>query len=425
MTPLKIAVLGRDHWIALAAKALSRLGHQVQTIDLSEKTSLEDIESALKTLQPHFALGRNFYPFDARLHLNHCRGAQLEEMVGRLNIPCALWYIDHPAASGTFQQQVRWRTGPHPKNMHFFCMDRHHLAFFRSRSVDCSHLPIGFDEDLANGPANPALRSQFAMNLFFAGTPAAIGGFLDPQDDSRILATFFNGAAASLLAALRPCAGRRPGVTDEMLQKNLDENLKPFFLTWHATAESYLDGRRKLEDAVGAMFLSPQFRDAFWQIDTYYSASQMACLLSGLRRKKIQIFGGDGWKNFFGNYQESYPRLDYATELPAACAASKIVFCYTKWQFPGAVHERPLIALGCGGFPLTDYREEIEDLFRPGEIVAYRSIEEAHSLIDHYLDHETERRAVVERGRARVLSEHTYRRRMQALVDTLSRQWNL
>ncbi|MEW5722382.1 MAG: glycosyltransferase, partial [Thermodesulfobacteriota bacterium] len=32
------------------------------------------------------------------------------------------------------------------------------------------------------------------------------------------------------------------------------------------------------------------------------------------------------------------------------------------------------------------------------------------------LEHETQRRAVVERARARVLAEHTYRHRLQTLV---------
>ena len=58
----RIALLGKDIWIEFAGKALSRLGHEVRSFDLSASTTPEELENSLRGYQPNFAMGRNYYP---------------------------------------------------------------------------------------------------------------------------------------------------------------------------------------------------------------------------------------------------------------------------------------------------------------------------------------------------------------------------
>jgi spore maturation protein CgeB len=79
-------------------------------------------------------------------------------------------------------------------------------------------------------------------------------------------------------------------------------------------------------------------------------------------------------------------------------------------------------ATGCGALLVTDSKDNLQELFAVGkEVVAYRSPEEAIKLIKHYLDHPNQASEVANAGQARTLREHTYRHRMEELVDILRR----
>jgi spore maturation protein CgeB len=78
-------------------------------------------------------------------------------------------------------------------------------------------------------------------------------------------------------------------------------------------------------------------------------------------------------------------------------------------------------ATGVGTMLITDSKDNLTTLFELGkEVVAYHSPEEALELIDYYLGHEEERKAIAQAGQARTLREHTYRHRMEEFVDIVS-----
>ena len=56
-------------------------------------------------------------------------------------------------------------------------------------------------------------------------------------------------------------------------------------------------------------------------------------------------------------------------------------------------------------------------------MVSYRDPEEALDLVGYYLNHETERRALAEKARQRVLAEHTYRHRLASLIETMRQDY--
>jgi hypothetical protein len=75
-------------------------------------------------------------------------------------------------------------------------------------------------------------------------------------------------------------------------------------------------------------------------------------------------------------------------------------------------------ATGVGTLLITDWKDNLHEMFEPDkEIVAYRSAGECVELVQYYLAHESERQAIAHAGHRRVLREHTYRHRMQQLVD--------
>jgi spore maturation protein CgeB len=75
-------------------------------------------------------------------------------------------------------------------------------------------------------------------------------------------------------------------------------------------------------------------------------------------------------------------------------------------------------ATGVGTLLLTDYKQNLADMFGPGrEVIAYRDANECVELAEHYLTREDEREAIARAGQQRTLSEHTWYHRMQELVE--------
>lgn len=79
-------------------------------------------------------------------------------------------------------------------------------------------------------------------------------------------------------------------------------------------------------------------------------------------------------------------------------------------------------ATGCGALLITDYKDNLGDLFEIGkEVVAYRSQEECVALIKYYLKHPEEASVIAKAGQARTLREHTYEKRMMQTAEFLTR----
>jgi spore maturation protein CgeB len=90
---------------------------------------------------------------------------------------------------------------------------------------------------------------------------------------------------------------------------------------------------------------------------------------------------------------------------------------------PYANNSRLYEATGVGTLLVTDWKENLHEIFMPGkEVVAYRSPEECVELIQYYLTHEEERKAIASAGQQRTLREHTYYQRTQELADIVCKR---
>jgi len=86
----------------------------------------------------------------------------------------------------------------------------------------------------------------------------------------------------------------------------------------------------------------------------------------------------------------------------------------------GGLNTRTFEILAAGGFELVDQVPGLAEHFEVGrEIVAYASPAQFRELTDYYLAHPSERAAIVERGRSRVLRHHTYEKRLEVILKTL------
>lgn len=74
----------------------------------------------------------------------------------------------------------------------------------------------------------------------------------------------------------------------------------------------------------------------------------------------------------------------------------------------------------CATLQLTDARDDLASFYTPGvEIVTYTTPQEMVEKIDYYLTHEEERQAIAMRGMYRTMRDHTYARRLDAMLAIL------
>lgn len=144
-------------------------------------------------------------------------------------------------------------------------------------------------------------------------------------------------------------------------------------------------------------------------------------ILNSLREFKLGVFG-DGWKMWHALHLKKTP--DYYKGKAAGekalklYASSKIILNIHGPEAKYGVNTRTFDISACGAFELADYRPEMDKLFKPGEeIVYYRDADELKRLVRFYLENPEKRRAIIEKGKSRVLSSHTWSHRMREVVE--------
>lgn len=79
-------------------------------------------------------------------------------------------------------------------------------------------------------------------------------------------------------------------------------------------------------------------------------------------------------------------------------------------------------ATGCGSMLITDYKDNLNELFKIGEeIEIYRNTDELIDKISFYLENEDQRKKIAEAGQKRTLTEHNYENRMRELLKIIEK----
>jgi spore maturation protein CgeB len=111
-------------------------------------------------------------------------------------------------------------------------------------------------------------------------------------------------------------------------------------------------------------------------------------------------------------------------EMAAMFSSAAVVLNLHTWfgEHDHGLNPRLFEAAGCGAYQLVDWKREIPELFDvPGEIVCYRALDEIPALVEAALADPARTRAIAENAQRRAHRDHTYRVRMQALLDTVGR----
>jgi spore maturation protein CgeB len=162
------------------------------------------------------------------------------------------------------------------------------------------------------------------------------------------------------------------------------------------------------------------------QIDVLFvgSADLRRVLLLEKVREVVSIYGSRWDRHrplMSAQLQERiHSRQVWGEELHDLLHGSKIVLNITRSDFFGAetgLNLRIFEALAAGCFLLTDYCDELRDLFRLGEeIETYRGSDELAEKIDYFLRHDDRRQAIAARGHERFCCDFTWQARVREFL---------
>lgn len=220
------------------------------------------------------------------------------------------------------------------------------------------------------------------------------------------------------------CAGRLPQPVQEHIWNQLENSA---FL-W--------DGKERLQEGVSEELLricqtvTPELcNPGFTMEDDYYFRQwTLARKLSNIERTLLfeQLAGQYDFRLYTRENEvvpesiHRYPPVNAMTEQLKVFQSSGVNLNVTLRSIESGVPLRVFDILSVGGFVLTDYRKDAEELFREDEeIVMFRTPEEMMEKLAFYTTHETEQKRIAKNGHRRARAEYSYERMLEEILQKI------
>ena len=125
------------------------------------------------------------------------------------------------------------------------------------------------------------------------------------------------------------------------------------------------------------------------------------------RHFKVELYSTDQDERLKQVTHRGY--ADYYSQMPDVFRASRINLNVSLKLIKSGVPLRVFDILACGGFLITNYQEELYELFVPGEdFVVYESIEDLFEKAVFYMEHDAERERIARHGYETVSQRYTF-----------------
>lgn len=151
---------------------------------------------------------------------------------------------------------------------------------------------------------------------------------------------------------------------------------------------------------------------------THLDRMSLLRLLSGKHEMNLYTYElSDAEKKLLPNVKYCGP-VNYIEEMPQVFKASKVNLCPVLKANRTGIPLRALDIMGCGGFLLSSYQQELDEYFiNEGECVMYSSLEDALDKADFYLKNDELRTPIAEAGMRRIREQFRYEDRIERLLS--------
>ena len=369
--------------------AFQRLGITVveETTQITQKkvSGSQIVDSVSGLIKKHtflFIFSVNFFP-------------ALSDICDFFQIPYICWTVDVPVLE-LFSTAIK------NKCNRIFLFDRSQYLYFRERNPEgIFYLPLATNverwEKIISG-ATEAERRAFEADVSFVGS---LYGEKNRYRQLKGLSEFAKGYVSGLVEAQLQLYGVNiveTSLSDELMaemDKVVPDMHQPLYGNDRAAqrymiAHSYIGYEIAQVERLRLLNALAEHYNV-----NLYTRSDTAGLVG------VNVHGG----------------VKTLTEMPIIFRESSINLNITMRPIATGLSLRVFDVCGCGGFLLTNWQEELPELYEPGlEVEYFTSQEELLDKADYYLKHDDERRTIAIRGYERTKREHTYDIRIAEMI---------
>ncbi len=370
--------------------------------NISDSRRIKSLESYITRYEPLFVYGINYFPAIAEV----CRIYNVTYMSQTVDSPI-LTLFDKSICNATNR---------------IFLFDRAQYDLYSRYNPDgIFHLPLAsavdrFDKIISS--INDKDRKRFSSDISFVGSTYREK---DPLSQLTGLSDYTRGYIDAMIESCMKIYGYYP--VKDALDKRIVSEIKeaagddfPVFKEGVAESDNYVVSHRYIGShiAVTERERTLSLLSKFFHVDLYTrsdvsSLADTASVITDLRECAPSLSG-----------LYVHPGVNTLTEMPKVFNLSRINLNITMRPIETGLPLRCFDILGCGGFLMTNYQPELEDMFIIGEdLESYSSPEELVDKCSYYLIHEDERAAIARNGYEKVKANHTHIHRLKEMLKTV------
>lgn len=362
--------------------ALDQLGHKVHYIHIDNNSY--DYEQFIRNLMNDIA---HFKP-DFVLTVNHLgfdKEGRLTELLTEMEMPYVSWFVDSPnIILSCFSQNIS-------DLCNIFVWDRDYINdVIKAGYPNVDYLPLGTSPEIFyNKPEPYKYEVSFVGSSMVYATHKNIQSFIHRPD---------------LLSKLEL-------VSEKFMQlrsRYVSDAIEVLKAEKHIINFEDSDQKDDFEAAV------------LWRSTQKYRLSGILKLPAFI----TTISGDPNWPRLVPEYFNIIPERFYYDNLVDFYNSSRINFNMTSLQMKNAVNQRVFDVPATNQFLLTDNKEQLYEVFDcKTDVAVFNQIEEIPELTDYYLKHEQIRQKMANEACKKVLSAHTYRHRLQVMIEIMKKRY--
>ena len=364
--------------------AFERLGHEVALYrkSIEELKVNEENEKALETY-----LEKNKVDFV----FSNVFGRLVAKVTNRLNMKYAVWCMDSPAFVAYMPEAAF-------DNCYLFYFDYREYELRKQEGFsNAYHLPLAADIVRSGGlTITDEEIKKYGCDMSFVG-------ILYTQNTYDQILEWFPADMQDIFT--------------DMMEKSA--------FIWDGQDRLYM--QPELVSAVRS--ICPKIFDGYYMPDEYFCRTfimgrklthvERTLLIEMLAQKyDIRLYTRD--TEHVPEGVRRFPEVDSGDGALKVFYSSKINLNITLRSIASGVPARVFEVMSVGGFMLSNWQEEIPELFvEDKEIVTYKSPEELVDKADYYLRHDNERIRIGVNGYQKVKAQHTYEHRLNKIISIL------
>ncbi len=361
------------------------INNQNNSRELNDNDRLTIISKMITEFKPLFVFGINYFPIIADI----CR---------IYNVPYLSQTVDSPILT-LFSDTIKYPTN------RIFMFDREQYNYFRPFNPACIyHLPLAsavnrFDKVVSSISSHD--RNRFASDISFVGSTYREK---DPYKEIKGLSDYTRGYISGLIESCQLIYGYYP--IKNLISHEIIDDFKTCLGNDFPSAENIVtpsDAYVISHEYIGSHLAVEERERTLNALAEHFSVDlYTASDTSTLRNVRIH---------------DAISTLD---EMPKVFNLSRINLNITVRSIESGLPLRCFDILGCGGFLMTNYQPEIEDMFIIGEdLETYSSIGELIDKCRFYLSHEDKRVSIARNGYEKVKASHMHIHRLNAMLKTI------